>query len=66
MAHFDVLPAFFYWRSKDSSFEEAFKWVDDKIERDWDKKITLSEASQMIKEKYKAIKLILDSNRKHM
>jgi len=66
MAHFDVLPVFFYWRCKKSSFEEAFKWVDEKIERDWNKKLTLPEARQMMEEKYKAIKLVLDSNRKYM
>jgi len=66
MAHFDVLPVFFYWRCKNSSFEEAFKWVDEKIERDWNKKLTLPEARQMMEEKYKAIKLVLDSNRKYM
>ncbi|HPS21591.1 MAG TPA: HD domain-containing protein [Candidatus Paceibacterota bacterium] len=38
MAHFDVLPIFFYWRSKKDSFEEVLKWTDEKIERDWNKK----------------------------
>jgi hypothetical protein len=66
MAHFDVLPVFFYWRCKKVSFEEAFKWVDEKIERDWNKKLTLPEARKMMKDKYKAIKLILDSNRVYM
>jgi putative nucleotidyltransferase with HDIG domain len=66
MAHFDVLPIFFYWRCKKSSFEDAFKWVDEKIDRDWNKKLTLPEAREMMKEKYKAIKLVLDSNREYL
>ncbi|HLC57681.1 MAG TPA: HD domain-containing protein [Candidatus Nanoarchaeia archaeon] len=64
MAHFDILPVFFYWRCKKSNFKEAFTWVDEKIERDWNKKLTLPEAKNMMKEKYQAIKLILDSNRR--
>ena len=66
MAHFDAIPTFFYWRSKKDSFEEAFKWVDEKIERDWNKKLTLPEAREMMEEKYKAIKLILDSTKENM
>lgn len=66
MAHFDTVPVFFYWRCKDSSFEEAFKWVDEKIERDWNKKLTLPEAKKMVEDKYKAIKLLLDSTRKYI
>jgi len=66
MAHFDVLPLFFYWRSKKGDFEEALKWVEAKIERDWTKKITLPVAKEMMKAKYAAIKLILDSNKAYL
>ena len=66
MAHFDVLPIFFYWRSNKQTFEEALKWTSDKIDRDWNKKLTLPEAKEMIKEKYKAIKLVLDSNKEYI
>ncbi|MFH1917188.1 MAG: HD domain-containing protein [Nanoarchaeota archaeon] len=65
MAHFDSLPIFFYWRSKKESFEEAFKWVDDKIERDWNQKLTIPEAKKMMEEKYRAIRLILDATKKY-
>lgn len=61
MAHFDVLPIFFYWRNMKDSFEEVVKWVDEKIKRDWNKKITLPEARKIVKNKYKAIRLLLDS-----
>lgn len=66
MAHFDILPVFFFWRSKKQSFDEAFKWVDDKIDRNWNKKLTLPEAKKMMEKKYKAIKLVLDSNREYI
>ena len=62
MAHFDVLPIFFYWRgSRGENFEEILKWVDAKIEKDWNKKITLPEAKRTVEKKYKAIRLLLDS-----
>jgi uncharacterized protein len=61
MAHFDVLPLFFYWRAKKESFDEAFRWVDEKIERDWHKKLTLPEAKKLMEEKYKAVRLLLNS-----
>jgi putative nucleotidyltransferase with HDIG domain len=66
MAHFDILPVFFYWRSKKQTFDEAFKWVDDKIDRDWNKKLTLPEAREMMEEKFKAIKLVLNSTKEYM
>jgi len=66
MAHLDILPVFLYWRSKVSTFEEALKWTDEKIERDWHKKLTLPEAKEMMKEKYQAIRLVLDSNKKYV
>ena len=61
MAHFDVLPIFFYWRRDKKSFEEIIKWIDEKIERDWNKKITLSKAKKIVEKKYRAIRLLLDS-----
>lgn len=61
MAHFDVLPIFFYRHDPKKSFEEIVRWIDEKIERDWNKKLTLPEAKKMVEKKYKAIRLILDS-----
>jgi putative nucleotidyltransferase with HDIG domain len=66
MAHFDILPVFFYWRSKKQTFEEAFEWVDKKIDRDWNKKLTLPEAREIMEDKYKAIKLVLKSCKEYM
>lgn len=62
MAHFDALPVFFYWRAtQGKSFEEITRWVDEKIEKDWNRKITLPKAKKMVEKKYKAIRLLLNS-----
>lgn len=61
MAHFDVVPMFFYWHNKRESFEELVNWLNGKLKRDIDKKIILSKARKMIEKKYKAIRLLLDS-----
>lgn len=66
MAHFDILPVFFYWRCKEANFEDAFKWVKEKIERDWNKKLTLPEAKKIMENKYEAIKTVLDSTGKYI
>jgi len=62
MAHFDVLPIFFYWRgSRGENFEDILKFVDNKIEKDWQKKITFPEARKISKSKYEAVRLLLKS-----
>ena len=66
MAHFDVVPVFFYRRAEKYSFEEAFEWIDLKIKRDWEKKITLPEAKILMQEKYDAIQLLLNVNREYL
>ena len=62
MAHFDILPVFFWWRKsrKEYSFEDTLQWVNNKIKRDWQKKITLSKAKKISKKNYEANKLILN------
>jgi len=60
MSHFDSLPLLIYWRGKNKKgFEESIKWLEDKLDRDWNKKITISEAREMCKEKYKTSQKIL-------
>lgn len=66
MAHFDALPIFFYWRKWMKTFEEVIKFVDEKIERDWNKKINLPEARAMIERKYKAVRLLIDALKEYM
>ena len=61
MAHFDILPVFFWWRHGRENFEETVEWVKNKIEKDWQKKLTLPGAKEMVEKKYKAIKLLLNS-----
>ena len=59
MAHFDILPLFFYWRAKKHEFPKILEWMQEKINRDWNKKLSLPAAKKIIKPKYQAIKLIL-------
>ncbi len=66
MAHFDIAPLFFYWRADRYSFSDIVKWVEEKMERNWDKKLTLLEAKEIIRPKYDAIKLILDSVKQYI
>jgi uncharacterized protein len=63
MAHFDSVPFFFYKRSKDLSFEEIINWVEEKLKEDWQEKLTLEEARKLIAEKYKNIKILLESSK---
>jgi putative nucleotidyltransferase with HDIG domain len=63
MAHFDVVPALLAvaLKNEDNNIEKAAEWLDAKIDRDWNKKLTLPEAKRMMKDKYRAIKLVLNS-----
>jgi len=67
MAHFDnFLVLVYYGAQRKFGYEETIEWLNRKIERDWEKKLTLSQAKKMMKEKYKAIKLLLNSTRKYI
>ena len=66
MAHMDVLPVSIYLRAQKHSFEEVLTIVDEKIKHDREKKLTLPEAKKMMGKKYKAIRLLLDTNKKYM
>jgi len=67
MSHLDILPVLFKYRSeKEKDFAKVFQWVYDKVEQDWNKKITLKEARFMAKEKYDAIKTILGAMKKYL
>lgn len=67
MAHFDTIPSLIQvaLKNNNNNLEKAVQWVYEKIERDWDKKLTLPEAKEMMKEKYKAIKLVLSSMKEY-
>lgn len=64
MAHFDAMPYFFYRKAKETNFNEILNWVEQKIKKDWETKLTLDKAKKIVNEKYKAIIIILDSLKK--
>ncbi|MBI5061818.1 MAG: HD domain-containing protein [Candidatus Aenigmarchaeota archaeon] len=68
MAHFDVIPAFMQvaLRKFDGDLEKSFEWLDEKVERDWNNKLTLPEAKEMMREKYKAIRLLFDAMKEYI
>ena len=62
MSHFDMLPVFYFWLTRRNvKFDETTKWVENKLKNDWNEKLTFPEAKKMVKEKYDAIKLLLNS-----
>ncbi|MFH1500924.1 MAG: HD domain-containing protein [archaeon] len=67
MAHFDTfLDLFRFFLEKLESFEETVEVIEGKMERDWERKLILPEAKEMIKEKYDAVNLIIKSMKKYM
>jgi uncharacterized protein len=66
MAHFDTFPDLFalFLRTTDS-FEEAIIGIEQKMERNWNKKLTLSEAKEIVKDKYEAIMLLIKSTKEY-
>ncbi|MCA9488137.1 MAG: HD domain-containing protein [Nanoarchaeota archaeon] len=66
MSHFDTFLDIFEWfTSTVDTFEEAVNLVDAKMRRNWDKKL-LPEAKEILKEKYEAITLIINSMKEYM
>lgn len=59
MSHFDIMPLFFYWRSEIDSFTGIISWLEEKLKRDWEKKLTLPKAKKLVAKKYKAIQILL-------
>lgn len=64
LCHFDILPLYFYWRSKKNTFDESLDWVEKKYWKSWNKKLTMPEAKKMVVGKYKVIKTILKEMQK--
>jgi uncharacterized protein len=62
MSHFDVIPWFIQLGLKkhNNDLKQATQWTYDKIERDWNKKLTLPEAKELVNKKYEAGKNILE------
>lgn len=60
MSHFEVIPMFYFWRGKRNiPFDEITKWVEEKLKRNWEEKLTFPEAKEMVKEKYEIAKIML-------
>ena len=67
MAHFDTfLDLFETFLGSSKSFEEALMHIKEKMQRDWNKKLTLPEAKEIVKEKYEAIMLLINSMEKYL
>jgi len=63
LSHFDNVHSLLYlaFVKHKMGVSEGTKWVLDKLERSWNR-LTLPEAKEMIREKYKSIKNALESN----
>lgn len=67
MAHFDTfLDLFPVFLKTCKSFEETVIEVEKKIDRDWNKKLTLPEAKEIVREKYNAIQILIKSMKEYM
>jgi len=67
MAHFDsFLALFIRFLETTNSFEEAIEKIEAKMKRNWEKKLNLPEAKEIVKEKYEAIMLLLESMKENI
>jgi len=67
MAHFDTfLDLFTFFLKSTNSFEDAIIEIEQKIDRNWNKKLTLPEAKEIVREKYEAIILLLKSMKEYI
>ncbi len=58
IANFEAL-LFVAFYMKNYSPDKTYTWLKDKIERDWNKKILLPQAKEMVKERYEQIRILL-------
>jgi hypothetical protein len=49
-----------------ASFEEAVVEIEKKLQRNWEKKLTLPEAKRIVKPKFEAIMLLLNSMKEYV
>lgn len=67
MAHFDTfLDLFVTFLETTDSFKDAVIGIEKKMERNWDIKLTLPEAKEIVKDKYKAIMLLIKSMKEYI
>jgi putative nucleotidyltransferase with HDIG domain len=66
MAHIESFLNLFSAFAEDStSFKEALETVEEKIKRDWDKKLTIPEAKEKVRETYEAIILLINKMKEY-
>ncbi len=66
MAHFDTFLALFPFSSKSTnSFENTVNEIEQKMGRNWNKKLTLPEAKEIVRAKYEAILLLIKSMKEY-
>ena len=66
MAHFDAFPELLKHFLETSEFENSILKISEKIDRDWDVKLSLPKAREIIKPKYLAAKLLIDSMKEYI
>lgn len=64
MAHFDSFLNLFSEFVGPNNFEEGLALIEAKLERDWNKKLTLPEAKELEKSNYEAIKFLFKNLKK--
>jgi len=68
MSHFDIIPVLVWVALEKNGFnlKESWEWVYEKIQRDWNKKILLPEAKDMVRDKYEASKTIFEASKNYI
>jgi putative nucleotidyltransferase with HDIG domain len=66
ISHFDIIPILIKvgLEKYKGNIRETIKWVQEKIDRDWNNKMHLPESKELAEEKYKAAKLLLEATEK--
>ncbi len=68
MAHFDTFLDLFplFIKTNNGSFEKAVIEIEKKMERNWERKLTLPEAKEIVKDKHEAITILIKSMKEYI
>ncbi|MCX6814975.1 MAG: HD domain-containing protein [Candidatus Aenigmarchaeota archaeon] len=68
MSKMDVIPVFFWEACHEMGLgiRESCDWVAEEIERNWSRKIILPEGKDMVRDKYDAFKVIVETTRESL
>ncbi len=66
MAHFDTFLDLFLFIREQNSMEDTVRIAKKKMMRDWDRKLSLEAAKELVKEKYDAVMLLLESMEEYL